>query len=81
MMKREEKNDEEEGKRGKNVEEMLMSEFSILTWRGTQVEHGAALVQDPKLAVELDELEGRTGAVAVVVVVVELFFEEREKKG
>lgn len=43
------------------------SQLLFLTWRGTQVQHGAALVQDPELAVELDELEGRTGAVAVCV--------------
>ena len=33
------------------------------------------MVQDPELTVELDELEGRTGAVTVVVVV----WREREK--
>jgi len=53
------------------------SQLLFLTWRGTQVQHGAALVQDPELAVELDELEGRTGAVAVCV----MFFCWREEKG
>ena len=57
--------------------EMSMSKFHLsLTWRGTQVEHGAALVQDPELTVELDELEGRTGAVAVLV----FFFYRGEKR-
>ena len=69
MMRREEKNVEEE--------KMLMSKFIPLTWRGTQVEHRATLVQDPKLTVELNELEGRTRAVAVVA---EVFFFGGERR-
>ena len=40
---------------------------NLLTWRGAQVEHGAALIQNTELTVELDELEGRSGAVAVLM--------------
>ena len=58
--------------------EMSMSKFHLsLTWRGTQVEHRATLVQDPKLTVELNELEGRTRAVAVVA---EVFFFGGERR-